>query len=62
MRETDHLSGFGSVSHQQSGTIVLVDIGCFRSASLRSGRELTFWFPLHYHRPPKRMSALFGAI
>ena len=62
MRETDHLSGLRPVSHQRSGTIVLVDIGCFRSASLPSGRELTFWLPLRYHRPPKRMSALFRAI
>ena len=43
MRETDHLSGLCPVSHQPSGTIVLVGIGCFRSTSLTAGRELTFW-------------------
>ncbi|EGV12885.1 hypothetical protein HMPREF9058_0327 [Actinomyces sp. oral taxon 175 str. F0384] len=50
------------MSHQQPGTIVLVDTGRFRTASLLSGRELTFWLPVRRRRPSKRMSALFGAI
>ena len=51
-----------SVSHQQPGTIVLVDTGRFRRASLPAGRELTFWLPVCRRRPSKRTRALFGAI
>ena len=62
MRETDHLSGLCPVSHQPSGTIVLVDTGRFPRASLPAGRELTFWLLVRRCRPSKRTRALFGAI
>jgi len=61
-RETDLSGGLRSVSHQQPGTIVLVDTGRFRCASLPAGRELTFWLPVRRCRPSKRTRALFGAI